>query len=114
MRSVGNSDLAKCAAFVLLLPDGLQGDLRLAQRMAAQLGGQLSHHAVISTGGRATVTHTLTSVADPDPKDPYVIGLPAPDPDPLVRDTDSYPDPAPDPYIKSKKNLDSYCFVAPF
>jgi hypothetical protein len=48
-QPVGNSDLAKCAAFVLQLPDGLQGDLRLAQRMAAQLGGQLSHHALIST-----------------------------------------------------------------
>ncbi len=45
------------------------------------------------------------SVADPDPEDPYVLGLP--DPDPLVRDTD------PDPSItskNSKKNIDSYWY----
>ncbi len=53
---------------------------------------------------------------DPDPPDPHVLDL-DPDPDPSVRGTD--PDPAPDldPSItkqKSKKNLDSYCFVTSF
>jgi hypothetical protein len=33
-----------------------------------------------------------TSVADPDPKDPYVLGLQDPHPDLLVRDTDPNPD----------------------
>ncbi len=41
----------------------------------------------------------LTSVADPDPPVPHVLGLP--DPDPLVRGVDS--DPAPDPHIIKQK-----------
>jgi hypothetical protein len=59
-----------------------------------------------------------TSVADPS--EPNVFGLRDPDPDPLVRgmDSDAAPDPDPDPSItkqkKSKKNLDSYCFVTSF
>jgi hypothetical protein len=36
--------------------------------------------------GKETVSLPRTSIADPDPKDPYVLG--PPDPDPLVRDTD--------------------------
>ncbi len=49
-----------------------------------------------------------TGVADPDPLDPYVLGLL--NPDPLVRGMD--PDPV-HSILKqnSKKNLDSYCFV---
>ncbi len=45
------------------------------------------------------------SVADPDPQDPHVLGLP--DPDLLVRGTDPDPDPAPIPdpsIIKQKQN----------
>jgi hypothetical protein len=52
----------------------------------------------------------MSSVADPDPSDPCVLGLL--DLDPLVRGTD------PDPYQlsskNSQKNLDSYCSVTPF
>jgi hypothetical protein len=33
-----------------------------------------------------------TSVADPDPSDPYGLGLLDPDPDPLVRGMDPAPD----------------------
>ncbi len=47
----------------------------------------------------AAKKQTITSVADTDPKDPYILGLP--DPDPLGRDTD--PDPAPDPSIILQK-----------
>jgi hypothetical protein len=47
------------------------------------------------------------------------LGLLDPDPDPSVRGMDPNPDPAPDPdpsitKQKSKKNLDSYCFVTFF
>ncbi len=37
-----------------------------------------------------------SSVADldPDPEDPYALGLLNPDPDPLVRGTDPAPDPS--------------------
>jgi hypothetical protein len=43
------------------------------------------------------------SVADPDPPDPHVLGLP--DPDPIVRGMDPDPDPAldPDPSIIMQK-----------
>jgi len=37
----------------------------------------------------------VSSVGDPDPQDPHVLGLQ--NPDPLVRGTDL--DPAPDPYL---------------
>jgi hypothetical protein len=49
----------------------------------------------------------FTSVADPDPEDGIFLGLP--DLDPLVGGTD--PDPISIIKQKSKKNLDSYCFV---
>ncbi len=45
------------------------------------------------------------------------LGLQDPDPDPSVRGMDPDPDPDLDPSItckKSKKNLDSYCFVTSF
>jgi hypothetical protein len=35
-----------------------------------------------------------SSVADPDPPDPHVLGLMNPDPDPLVRGMDPDPDPS--------------------
>ncbi len=35
-------------------------------------------------------SRAVSSVADPDLLDPYVLGLP--DPDPLVKDMDPYPD----------------------
>ncbi len=41
---------------------------------------------------------------DPDPPDPHVFG---PEPDPLVRGMDPNQQ-------KSKKNLESYCFVTSF
>jgi hypothetical protein len=56
-----------------------------------------------------------TSVADPDPSDPYLcfLGLLDPDPDPIVRGTE--PDPGFLSASKhSKKNLNSYCFVTSF
>ncbi len=56
-------------------------------------------------------------VPDPDPPDPHVLCLPDLDPDPLVRCMDLDPAQDPDPSIneqKSKKNLDSYCFVTSF
>ncbi len=44
------------------------------------------------------------------------IFLSLPDPDPLVRGMDPDPDPSPATHQakNSKKNLDSYCFVASF
>jgi hypothetical protein len=64
-----------------------------------------------------TLHFLRTSVADldPDPSDPYVLGLLDPDSDPLVRGMD--PDPASDSSVtkqNSMKNLDFYCFVTSF
>ncbi len=42
-------------------------------------------------------THPSRSVWDPDPEDPYVLGLPDPNPDPLATSTD------PDPSIIKQK-----------
>ncbi len=50
------------------------------------------------------------SVADPDPTDPYVLGLP--DQDPSIFCTD--PDPSINKQKKSKENLDFYYFVTSF